>query len=766
MSFIYIMYNDDWFVNDKKYKFGYTDRLVDRLHDSKEQFSERKIYIYIVELKRVGYPENTDIDKIFTNCKKDFKPLNEVKKYLVNGNCGKEFIYHDGLELFKNFIKNEIHHFKVEFIREYTQDEIDEINQSKIESNIDDVYNSELQEFFDGLDFEIKVLKFNPFEYQKLAIEKSLKYYETNNFGNILWSCGLGKTYLSLFIGYELKADSILICVPSTNILNQFKNSVIDLLGDLYQIKSIHSQGDQIELQDFNNKIIIISTYHSCNKVLKFTKLNNIIFDFKIGDEAHHLVCLEKNPDKNTFDKFHFIQSKKTLFMTATKKEIEEVESHIDYFTMSNKDIFGLTIDELSIKWAIDNKKITDYEIIIIKNSIPDLCKIIEQNDLFVNIKNKEQLFISAYMALKSLNDGYCTHILIYANKCESTLVIKYMIRILLEKNIFSNLIDVYNQALFSNNNIYHNSKEEIQFCEFCKDPEMICSEINKHNCSQEICKYKCKRDLNIFQDEDDSKECELNKFKSSKFGIISCVYIFGEGFDLPKLNGVVVAENMTSDIRIVQSCLRANRLEASNPDKKAAIILPYNPDSKDDRDKIITVIDKMGNFDETIEQKIKVLDLETSSSKSDLLDKEVKLKENKTELEKIKVERIERINGQISTKSVIKILVENEIKNENEYKLYLEKNQSIKIRFKENIYNYPNFNWKNIVDPDNKIYYLDLVTCQTNVKKIKLSLKDTLSKPEFKRLLTRIRLDNGKELHKYDSKIPPYFDFEKFYPK
>ena len=55
------------------------------------------------------------------------------------------------------------------------------------------------------------------------------------------------------------------------------------MLGDLYQIKSIHSQGDQIELQDFNNKIIIISTYHSCNKVLKFTKLNNIIFDFKIG---------------------------------------------------------------------------------------------------------------------------------------------------------------------------------------------------------------------------------------------------------------------------------------------------------------------------------------------------------------------------------------------------------------------------------------------------------------------------------------------------
>ena len=36
------------------------------------------------------------------------------------------------------------------------------------------------------------------------------------------------------------------------------------------------------------------------------------------------------------------------------------------------------------------------------------------------------------YLIIKSLNDCYCTHIIIYANKCESTLVLKYMIQILL----------------------------------------------------------------------------------------------------------------------------------------------------------------------------------------------------------------------------------------------------------------------------------------------------------------------------------------------
>ena len=71
-----------------------------------------------------------------------------------------------------------------------------------------------------------------------------------------------------------------------------------------------------------------------------------------------------------------------------------------------------------------------------------------------------------------------------------------------------------------------------------------------------------------------DVKE-ELSIFKSKKYGIISCVYIFGEGFDLPKLNGVCIAANMQSEIRIVQYLLRPNRLEIGNPNKIAYVILP-----------------------------------------------------------------------------------------------------------------------------------------------------------------------------------------------
>ena len=43
-----------------------------------------------------------------------------------------------------------------------------------------------------------------------------------------------------------------------------------------------------------------------------------------------------------------------------------------------------------------------------------------------------------------------------------------------------------------------------------------------------------------------------LSNFGSSKYGIISCVYCLGEGWDFPLLDGVVFAENMTSNIRII----------------------------------------------------------------------------------------------------------------------------------------------------------------------------------------------------------------------
>ena len=198
-------------------------------------------------------------------------------------------------------------------------------------------------------------------------------------------------------------------------------------------------------------------------------------------------------------------------------------------------------------------------------------------------------------MSLKSIekyND--LTHILIYTNKTENSELVKKYIDVILTLNIINvNKENYYNKALHS----------------------------------------KSSENLNDIKLSDGSiKEGEISKFKKASWGIISSVYIFGEGFDCPKLNGVVFGENMESDIRIVQSTLRPNRLDSSYPNKKAYVIIPYIDTENfitdnESFDKCRKIIAKIRNVDERIEQKINVVSLNKSSSKpsdsSDELTKE-----------------------------------------------------------------------------------------------------------------------------------------------
>jgi len=111
-----------------------------------------------------------------------------------------------------------------------------------------------------------------------------------------------------------------------------------------------------------------------------------------------------------------------------------------------------------------------------------------------------------------------------------------------------------------------------------------------------------------------------LGEFTSSSKGIISCVYCLGEGWDFPQLDAVLFAEKMTSNIRIVQSALRACRKNKNNSDKIAKIILPVlykenwlDDNTNDDLRKVREVIYQMSLEDERIMQKIVFSDISLS---------------------------------------------------------------------------------------------------------------------------------------------------------
>jgi superfamily II DNA or RNA helicase len=406
---------------------------------------------------------------------------------------------------------------------------------------------------------------YTPLQHQFEVLRKIIEYYNNNDIGKIIWCCGLGKTLLSLFIIELMRFKTILYGVSSTNlqiqmadeILKLYPNSSNDILfvggNDYLDIKSttdINIIEKFIRIRKSSVKpLFIIGTYHSCN-ILKGIK-----FDSKNGDECHHLVGNMNDDNKKQFLMFHEIESSKTLFMTATEKIIENTRNSITY-SMDNSLQFGEIIDEKTPYWAIENGFITDYNVVLYENQNTEIDDIIK----ICNIIEYIDIFKSCYMVLKAFceyNDLNC--ILLYVNSKQNADIAKKYIDILIDNNIFNiNKDEIYNKSLHSDSKV--NIKEEV------------------------------------------------NKAIGFKFSIISCVFMFGEGFNEPKLNGVCIADNMKSNIRITQYLLRPNRIDSDFPNKKAYYIISYNNDDLYNKNNTLySILYQLKNIDCNIIDKNKI---------------------------------------------------------------------------------------------------------------------------------------------------------------
>lgn len=446
-----------------------------------------------------------------------------------------------------------------------------------------------------------------PLNYQMDVINKLKTIYNKYNKFKLIWACGLGKTILSVFIVDIFKHKKILIGVPTIYLQKQFYNEILKIFPNKNNILCIGSYKNYTtdnkkikyhykKYKNSNEPIFIVTTYSSCHIFV-----NNFNFDLKIGDESHHLVGIENEETKN-YKLFHNIKANKSIFMTATEKNIDNKDNKIMY-SMDDVETFGYYLDIKTVNWAIENKKITDYNVLILSNTEKEIDNIVKELEIKIDDKN---LFIVALMVLKAIQEyPKLTHILICCNRNENADIVSNYVKILLDKNIFDIDKDkFYNSSL-------HSGKK-----------------------------------INIDLDDEDS---EIYKFRNSDYGIISSVYIFGEGFDLPKLNGVVFAENMISDIRIVQTALRPNRLDSSNKDKIAHIIIPYmecDDFTKDDDyfNRVRMIISKLRNVDELIEQKIKIQKIINNNKQNisnGITKYNYQFQDNNNELNKIKLRLI-----------------------------------------------------------------------------------------------------------------------------
>ena len=277
-----------------------------------------------------------------------------------------------------------------------------------------------------------QVVSYTPRTDQAIIIEKSVEHFQQHDKGLLALICGTGKTLISLWITQELNSNTILIGVPSRELLYQWEKVITSLFDIVPLIVDGKINVDTIvKFLEINQKSIVITTYASSHKVCDATNQIGFIFDMKILDETHHLTSFNMKIEdtSKTYIRMLQINSRKQLGLTATLKLLENNEnSRDDEIVVSNDNIehFGAIIDRKGLLWAITENIICDY---VIQTIITDEEKL---EDILIRFQITEEtdkrLFLSAFASLKSINDGHSHHLFIYSNTIEHSIkTIKYI---------------------------------------------------------------------------------------------------------------------------------------------------------------------------------------------------------------------------------------------------------------------------------------------------------------------------------------------------
>ena len=557
-----------------------------------------------------------------------------------------------------------------------------------------------------------QIVSYIPRNDQTIIIGKSVIHFQQYDKGMLVLMCGVGKTLISLWITQELNSNTILIGVPNKLLLKQWEEVICVLFQSVpYLIVSggVDTENIMRFLEKNQKKCIVITTYSSAHKVYIATQDMRFVFGMKILDEVHHLTTNNMRLAHTTkkYIQMLNIPSVKQLSLTATLKQLESMCDDGIVVSNDNVEYFGEIIDRKCLLWAINENIICDY---VIQTIITNEEQLEQQLSRFHIIEeNDKRLFLSAFASLKSIFDGHSHHLLIYSNNKDNSLKLIQYIKMLLDDNYFD-IPDLY----YSN---YHSEMKS-------KDQKEI-----------------------------------INNFEKAKFGIITCVYCLGEGWDFPLLDGVVFAENMTSNIRIVQSALRASRKNKNDINKKTKIILPIlnrddwlenneNPDLK----KVREVIYQMGLEDETITQKIKVFRIEIEKQKPKPREKEERemideFGEYDDELtQKLRLKTIKRTALATTYEKARKIIADKNIKSKESYYELCERDNRLskepEITFKGQF-----TNWIEYLSIE-RVYY-DLETCKNKVGEYLLLY------PEIKKYYLDFSIVSN-ELCKIDVLFPP----------
>ena len=247
--------------------------------------------------------------------------------------------------------------------------------------------------------------------HQKDAVAAVRAGLEKADRGKLIMACGTGKTFTSLKIAEDLTGlgGRVLFLVPSLALMSQtVREWTADTETPLRsfavcsdtQVGKRRANVEDVAEIDFldlalpattdaaklagsakghagDQMTVVFGTYQSI-QVISEAQIKHGLpeFDLVICDEAHRTTgaTLDGEDDSN-FVKVHdqkVIASKKRVYMTATPKVFGEAvrakasEASAVLYDMDNQAYFGDTLFERGFGWAVENKLLTDYKVLVL----------------------------------------------------------------------------------------------------------------------------------------------------------------------------------------------------------------------------------------------------------------------------------------------------------------------------------------------------------------------------------------------------------------
>ena len=227
----------------------------------------------------------------------------------------------------------------------------------------------------------------------------------------MILACGTGKTFTSLKLAEEMAGHGgrVLFMVPSLALMGQaIRDWTLDaakqlrvfaVCSDTYIGKRRQSLADELEIdihdleypattdaerlaQHANvptpkQMTVVFATYQSIHVLEESQKKFGLPdFDLTICDEAHRTTgATLENTKESNFVKIHSnnsVKSDKRIYMTATPRvygkavKTKAKEESVELYSMDNEQWYGETLYARGFSWAVENKLLTDYKVVVL----------------------------------------------------------------------------------------------------------------------------------------------------------------------------------------------------------------------------------------------------------------------------------------------------------------------------------------------------------------------------------------------------------------